>query len=209
MDRATFVPYGINVDGIRREPRLKTDRILQVGFIGTLYEHKGADVLIRSVRALSLERPLHLRVYGRTDEFPEYVRRLRQLADGDERIEFCGGFPPARLGDVISSLDVLVVPSVWYENAPLVVYSAQAAACPIVASNVPGLAEVIRHNEDGLLFEPGDYRGLAAVLEQLVLQRNVVSRLSSRAPLPRPIGEYVTNLIDIYGEVMRARGKKR
>jgi glycosyltransferase involved in cell wall biosynthesis len=148
-------------------------------------------------------------VYGGTDEFPEYFRRLRRLADGDGRIEFCGTFPPARLGDTIASLDVLVVPSVWYENAPLVAYSAQAAACPIVASNVPGLAEVVQHNDNGLLFEPGDSRGLAAALEQLVRQPGLLSRLSSRAPLPRTIGDYVTSLIDIYGEVMRERGRAR
>jgi hypothetical protein len=84
-----------------------------------------------------------------------------------------------------------------------------SAACPIVASNVPGLAEVVQHNENGLLFEPGDSRGLAAALEQLVQQPGLLSRLSSRAPLPRPIGDYVTSLIDIYGEVMRERGRKR
>jgi glycosyltransferase involved in cell wall biosynthesis len=182
--------------------------MLQVGFIGTLYEHKGADVLIRAVRALSRDCSLHLRVYGRTDE-SDYVRRLRGLADGDERIEFCGTFPPARLGDTIASLDVLVIPSVWYENTPLVAYSAQAAACPIVASNVPGLAEVVQHDENGLLFEPGDSRGLAAALEQLVRRPGLLSRLSSRAPSPRPIGDYVSSLIDIYGEVMRERGRKR
>jgi glycosyltransferase involved in cell wall biosynthesis len=209
MDRATLVPYGINVDGIRREARRDGGRRLKVGFIGTLYEHKGADVLIRAVRVLSRDCSLHLRVYGRTDEFPDYSRRLRRLADGDERIEFCGTFPPARLGDTIASLDVLVVPSVWYENTPLVAYSAQAAACPIVASNVPGLAEVVQHNENGLLFEPGDSRGLAAALEQLVRQPGLLSRLSSRAPLPRPIGDYVTSLIDIYGAVMRERGRRR
>jgi glycosyltransferase involved in cell wall biosynthesis len=209
MDRATLVPYGINVDGIRREQRSNDGRVLRVGFIGTLYEHKGADVLIRAVRALSRDCSLHVCVYGRTDESPRYFRRLRQLADGDERIEFCGTFPPAWLGDVMASLDVLVVPSVWYENTPLVAYSAQAAACPIVASNVPGLAEVVEHNENGLLFEPGDSRGLAAALEQLVLQPGLLSRLSSGAPLPRPIGDYVTRLIDIYDEVIRERGRRR
>jgi glycosyltransferase involved in cell wall biosynthesis len=50
-------------------------------------------------------------------------------------------------------LDVLVVPSIWYENTPLVIYSAQAAGCPVIASNLGGIAEVKHHEDNGLLFK--------------------------------------------------------
>ena len=69
--------------------------------------------------------------------------------------------PNESIGDVFSELDVLVVPSVWYENTPLAIYSAQEAGCPVIASNLGGMSEVIKHEKNGLLFEAGDFVGLA------------------------------------------------
>ena len=80
------------------------------------------------------------------------------------------------MADELSRIDVLVVPSIWYENAPLVVYSALAAGVPVVATDLGGLSETIVHGRNGLLFEPGNPAALAAELEPA----------GDRARAPRP-----------------------
>jgi glycosyltransferase involved in cell wall biosynthesis len=99
-------------------------------------------------------------IYGDPEAFPEYAARLRRIAANDPRIRFCGAFPNEKISDIFSTLDVLVVPSIWYENTPLVIYSAQACRCPVIASNL-GVCGGGVHEENGLLFEPGNPADLA------------------------------------------------
>ena len=200
-DRVAFAPYGINLAQIQRHPRPGGDK-LHVGFIGTLYEHKGVDVLVRAVRSLDPDLPLELKIFGRLEDFPDYSSELRRLAADDPRICFCGTFPNASIGEIFDSLDVLVVPSIWYENTPLVIYSAQAAGCPVVASDLPGMAEVIHHEDNGLLFPPRSIVDLAKALRRLCADRALLHNLAKHAIMPRSILDYVNQVEGVYEEVV-------
>ncbi len=202
-ERIVFAPFGINLQYLEGVPRAGRSEVLRIGFIGTLAEHKGAHVLIEAIRLLATDRKLEVRLYGKLDDFPDYVERLKASSVADPRIKFCGTFPNQQIGEVFSDLDVLVVPSIWYENTPLVIYSAQAAGCPVIASNLGGMAEAVRHEDNGLLFEPGDASGLAAILKRLIGTPNLVENLAKNARKPKPVTEYVAELVDIYYEVLR------
>ena len=79
---------------------------------------------------------VELKIYGGLEDYPQYVAAARAAA-GDPRITFCGTFANQEIGRVFAGIDVLVVPSVWYENTPLVISSAQQAGCPVIASDMP------------------------------------------------------------------------
>jgi glycosyltransferase involved in cell wall biosynthesis len=177
----------------------------RIGFIGGLTEHKGAHLLISAVRHLAQDLPIELKIYGRNDLFPEYLNKLRQLAARDQRIHFCGTFPNEQIGKIFAGLDVLAVPSIWYENTPLVIYSAQAAGCPVIATNLGGMAEVVEHEKNGLLFEAGDVAGLASLIEKLARDRELLHQLAANAKRPKSIGDYVNDLQNIYDEVKTER----
>ena len=148
--------------------------------------------------------PLQVKIFGRTKDFPDYVARLKDLAGGDPRIQFCGTFPNSTIGKIFSGLDVLVVPSIWYENTPLVIYSAQAAGCPVIASDLGGMAEVIHHEDNGLLFKSGNVAELARALQRLSEDRNLLEHLAKRAVMPRSIQNYVWQLEGVYEDVLTA-----
>lgn len=182
---------------------------IRIGFIGGLSEHKGAHLLISAVRLLPESMPLELRIYGRTDLYPAYFEKLRHLVDGDQRIWFSGTFPNDQIGKIFAGLDVLVVPSIWYENTPLVIYSAQAAGCPVIASNLGGMAEVVEHEKNGLLFEAGDITGLASAMERLAHDRVLLRQLSAGTIGPKSISQYVAELQVLYDEVLLEREDKK
>ncbi|MDD1607041.1 MAG: glycosyltransferase [Methylococcaceae bacterium] len=104
-------------------------------------------------------------------------------------------------GRAIFDLDVLVVPSLWYENTPLVVYSAQAARCPVVASNFAGLSDVIRHEDNGLLFKAGDVMALSEQLFRLINEPHLIEHLSTQAQQPKSTSTYVDELIGVWQSV--------
>ena len=167
---------------------------LRVGFIGTLAFHKGGHILIEAFQQLLAPGAI-LKLYGCSEEDQDYASSLQVRAGGNESIEFCGTFPNSQIAKVFEGIDVLVVSSLWYENTPLVVYSAQAARCPVVASDLPGLSAVIKNNENGLLFESGCSVDLEKQLTRLVTEDGLLHRLSANAPTPKSTELYVDELL--------------
>lgn len=167
----------------------------RIGFIGTLAHHKGCHVLIEAFKTLPRKCAV-LRIYGNPDDFRDYSNELKSLAAGHDGIEFCGTFPNSRISQVLADLDVLVVPSLWHENTPLVLYSSQAARCPVIASDLRGISEVISNEENGLLFEPGNVAALRRQLLRLIDEPSLASRLSAKAKPPKGISVYVDELLN-------------
>lgn len=192
--------YGLDVSSFTQAvPRSRVDGPLQLGFIGTLASHKGCHVLISAFRRLP-EGSARLKIYGELAQFPDYVAQLRAAATGREDIEFCGTFPNHEIGEVLAGLDALVVPSVWYENAPLVVFSALAAFRPVIASNFAGMAEVVQDGSNGLLFKPRDSEHLARCLGELLDNPGLLARLSANCRPPKSIASYVDELCETYAQ---------
>ena len=201
--QVTHSRFGIDLDGFRRGAvRRGTEPRLRIGFIGSLARWKGAHVLVDAVRRLPPAIDVDVQIFGDPGVYPDYANGLVERAAGDARIRFCGSFPNSRIGEVLSTFDVFVVPSLWYENTPLVIYSSQAAGCPVLASDLGGMSEVIREGLDGLLFPPGDSMALAAHLERLWHDRDLVAVLADNAPSPKSIAVYVDELTIAYEELV-------
>lgn len=194
--------FGLDISGFDKDRReFDSSSPMTIGYIGTLAPHKGCQVLIEAFLRLET-KGARLKIYGNLSEFPDYVAKLQELAVGREDIEFLGTFQNSRIADVLAGIDVLVVPSVWYENTPLVVYSALAARCPVIASNFPGMTEVVRDEWNGLTFEPGNSEALMQRL-QLVQDPTLLRKLSANCEKPKSIATYVDELLGIYTQAER------
>lgn len=195
--------FGLDVSGFDNTMRrFDESKPLTIGYIGTLAPHKGCHVLIKAFDRLD-KRRCRLKIYGNLTEFPDYVSELKALSAGNEEIDFLGTFPNAQIANVLAGVDVLVVPSVWYENTPLVVYSALAAKCPVVASDFPGLSETVHDGLNGLTFEPRNAEALANCLSRLICEPDLVQTLSANCLMPKSISEYVDELLGLYEDTTR------
>jgi glycosyltransferase involved in cell wall biosynthesis len=185
--------FGIDISGYDNHIRQHNKTTLTIGFVGTLSPHKGCHILIQAFKQLNLPN-VTLKIYGNPNEFPDYCAELKALAGDMESIAFCGTFPNTQIAMVLNDLDTLVVPSLWYENTPLVVYSAFAAQCPVVASDFPGMSEVVLHQENGLVFPAGDIDALTGQLRLLVTTPELLAKLAANCKPPRTISDYVSEL---------------
>lgn len=192
------VAYGIDLDASEVIPPRRLSRHpLRIGYIGTLAPHKGCHILVESFKSLPQGAAI-LKMYGNLEDFPEYVNELRVQAAQNVQIEFCGVFHNSKIAEVMADLDVLIVPSLWFENTPLVLYSAQAARCPVIASNFPGMSEVIQDQLNGLLFDAGNVIGLAAQLSRLINESDLIGKLSENTQPPKSMVRYVDELLSIW-----------
>jgi len=195
----TVAAFGVDVTEpvIENGQRIEQRSPLRIAFIGTLAPHKGCHVLIEAFRMLTNESAT-LKIYGRLDDFPDYARSLEKLADKHTLISFCGTFPNSEIGQIFADIDVLIVPSLWYENTPLIIYSAQAAHCPVIASNLPGLAAVVQDKVNGLLFEPNNSIDLAHQIQLLINENGLLQRLSTDSSSPKNSKMYVNELLNLW-----------
>ena len=183
-DRIRVSPYSIDLsafEAVRSEHRASTNGV-RFGYIGTINPPKGLHVMLEAFRRLGPEVSATLEIVGDPRRDAGYFDKLCSLAAGDPRIRFAGGIPNERVPERLTHIDAQIVPSTWYENAPLTIYSAQAAGVPVIASNLGGMAEVVGDRENGLLFEPGDADALASQMRTMVSEPQLVER----AALARP-----------------------
>lgn len=198
--------YGIDTSGVEDAPANRhVPPPLRVGFIGTLGPHKGCDLLIKAFKRLPGGLEATLTIHGNLQRFASFVAGLRSLARDDARIRFSGTFAPGEIWRVLSETDVLVVPSRWYENTPLVVYSAFAAGCPVVATDLGGLSEVVRHGENGLLFGLEDAEGLARQLRRLGEEPGLLDRLRAGIGPVKTVGGNADELEELYASLLEER----
>lgn len=202
--RFRVLPFGIKDHGYLKRVRQRGDGALVLGFIGSILPHKGLHVLLEALALVSRELPVTLKVYGSFSGGDEaYGSSLRQRAAGDPRVAFCGTFANAQLPAVLDGIDALVIPSLWHENMPLVSLSAQAAGCPVLASDIGGLADIVAHRQTGLLFAPGSAAELARLIGQLEAEPGLLHDLSAAAVTPRTIEQYVDVLEAEYRGVLQ------
>lgn len=171
---------------------------LRVGFIGSITPWKGPDVLIRAHARLPAAR-VTVDVFGSASAWPAFAAEVRRLAASDG-VRFHGTFeggPAAAL----RRLDVLVVSSTWYENAPLVISEAFAAGVPVVASGHGGMEEMVTDGVDGRLFEPGSDEDLARVLLELADDREQLERLRSGVRPSRTVADDASHLLTLYASL--------
>ena len=202
-DRLAKLPYGIDIaDRVKRDYGVRGATPLRVGFIGTLAVYKGAHVLLDAVKLLP-RGAVRVAVYGNPQDYPDYAAELVEQAQGRADIEFRGVFPNADIAKIFTGFDVLVVPSLWHENTPLVIHSALAAGCPVVASDTLGITEVLRHRHNGLLFEPGNGAALATQLRALMDEPTLLQTLSDLCQPLQSTAGYVDAMMEYWAGTTR------
>jgi len=173
-----FSDNGMRSDHVRAlEKRRRTDGRVRFGFVGTLVWYKGGEVLVRAMNRLA-GRAAELNVFGdfrpATDEHHAALERLATAGN----VHFRGRFDNARLSEVFAEIDVLVVPSLWFENSPIAIHEAFLTHTPVLASGIGGMAEYVRDGVDGLHFAVGDDADLAAKMSRFLDEPGLVDELS-------------------------------
>lgn len=191
--------FGVDVPRSAKPARAPAAR-LKIGYIGQIAHHKGVDILIEAFAGMG-DAPADLVIYGSPDQDPHYMARLRHLT-GTAAVEFPGTFAPERMSGIMASLDVLVIPSRWYENSPLVLLNALASHTPTVVSRVAGLTEFVDDGVNGFAFERGSVADLRRVLGQFITQPGLAAQLAATTHFDRTTRTMTEDVVRVYQSVL-------
>ena len=173
------------------------------GFIGSLAWQKGGHVLIDAFAQLPATAALT--IYGDESLFPPYVGELKARVR-HPHIRFAGRLDHRDVGEALRQLDSLVVPSVWYENSPVVIQEAYTVGVPVVASRLGALPEKVSEGITGRLFAPGDSEDLARVLVELCQHPEMLDALRGNLKAAPSIEEHAARLLDFYRGLLAGEG---
>lgn len=181
-------------------PKILAEHV-RFGYIGAIHAHKGVDLLVRAFNGLGDQASLH--IYGTSFNSPvseAYAERLRGIAGANTH--FHGEYQNSRIAEVLANIDVIVVPSLWYENSPLTIQEAFLAGVPVITADVGGMAELISDQVDGLHFKFGDEESLRSALKQLVDKPELIMSLTRNIPQVPKINEQVKAINTCYSEIL-------
>jgi glycosyltransferase involved in cell wall biosynthesis len=196
-ERIRLSRYGLDLSWRANLQSRQSSDQLRVGYIGQIEPMKGVDLLVQAFRSIA-HRSAELRIFGDLEKNPPYAQRVRALAGGDRRTLFMGPFERPRLAEVLSQVDVVAVPSVWLENAPVVIAEAFAAGRPVIATDLPGMSELVEHEVNGLLFSRGDVSALANALNRFVEEPQLHKQLVRGIQPVRSIDDEAAMLVEVY-----------
>jgi len=206
-DRITFVQNGIDptkFDGLDRA--LPNGPLLRAVYMGSILGHKGLDVLIDAFNLLT-DAPVELAIYGNTNgnhAIKQYADALR-ARNSNSRVTFKGPFANHDLGAVLTPADVVIVPSILYENCPMVIQEAFYARRPVIASDIGGMAELVQDGVNGLTFRAGDAAHLAEQVRLLAQDRERLLALQSAITAPATMETVAAAVERVYRRLTDAR----
>jgi len=195
-ERIIHMPYVLE-DLPRLSPPEPVSPVV-IGYIGTLFPHKGVHHLVAAANGIDPGRARFL-IAGKGD--PRYTERLRAHAHNPS-IEFIGEVTRDRLADFFGRIHALAVTPIWFENAPLVVQEAVTARRPVIGSDIGGIPEVITDGVNGLLFPPGDVTAMRACFQRLADDPGLVGKLAAALPAPPDPEAAAAKHERLYAEVL-------
>jgi glycosyltransferase involved in cell wall biosynthesis len=172
------------------EPGARRNRF---AFFGQINPYKGLDLLLRALSLLSKseQRELVLEIHGA--HFEAQPQALQDSISGllaplVERgtVQWVGPYRPEQMRQRLSGVDWTIVPSIWWENSPLVIQESFMAGRPVICSDIGGMAEKVRHGVDGVHVPVGNAHAWARTL--LSLARGDTSWDALRSGIQPPFG---------------------
>jgi glycosyltransferase involved in cell wall biosynthesis len=181
-------------------PEGRRDRF---GFFGQISEFKGLQIVLDAIMRIPEDvwGDASLCVFGGNLEFQPEAFRLQFAAlmeRAGRRARFWGSYRPDELPRLMEQVDWTIVPSIWWENSPVVIQEAFLHHRPPIVSDIGGMAEKVRDGVDGLHFRAASPEDLAGRLRTVLADPALWDRLSAGAPATPDLATTAGAHLDLY-----------
>jgi glycosyltransferase involved in cell wall biosynthesis len=203
-EKVVFEEYGrLPVTPSPTRDRRQRNRL---AYFGQLSYFKGINVLLKAMKRLQDDGvDVHLSVHGANLELQpdDFRAEFQELLDATKStVSFEGEFNHDDLPSLMADADWVVVPSIWWENSPLVIQEAAQHGRPVIASDIGGMAEKVHDGISGLHFKASDPASLAEKIAEAVSGRKLWDELRRQIKVPYAMDEHARSLTRHYKELL-------
>jgi glycosyltransferase involved in cell wall biosynthesis len=213
--RFHFIENGLDVTApAAARPLSANGRRNRFGFFGQVTEFKGLHILLDAIARVprNIWGDASLCIFGGNLEHQPEAFRTRfaaLLESAGNRARFYGSYRSEELPRLMQQVDWAVVPSIWWENSPLIIQEAFLHRRPPIVSDIGGMAEKVVHGETGLQFRAGSPEDLADRLRDALTQPDLWARLSGAAPRPPDLVQFAAEHLALYRELLAKKPHAR
>lgn len=197
-NRIHMVAPGVNLDGVVSAREQKPHSPLRFAYLGGISWQKGVHVAVEAFAGLQGAAELWL--IGDDTAYPDYTARLRALASPN--VYFLGPQDRTGVWKMLAQVDVLIVPSLWYETFAFVISEAFAAGVPVIASALGPLKDRVTNEVDGFLVPPGDILAMRRAMQRFLDEPELWSQLRLGIRFPDSIEKHTRTIGEIYKEIV-------
>lgn len=179
--KISFLPNGVDSE-LMNTPRSKRSpderSVFTLLNIGSLIPRKGVETIIDALGYLRSPQNLKLLIVGDGPELSNLKAQVKKKSL-ESIVEFIGQVPPVQVAEYLRTADAFILAS-YSEGRPNVVLESFAAEVPVIASDIDGVQELVRDNENGMRFPPGNAKVLASKIEELQQSTELRARFSKQ-----------------------------
>jgi glycosyltransferase involved in cell wall biosynthesis len=191
-----LIRFGKDFKNIQKnDKKYSRDSVVTIGYLSSLNPHKGAHLLLEAFMQVNPQN-VRIKVYGDTSSDPEYFTILKKISKGHPHIEFCGKYAYEEMSQIFEKIDIIAVPSIWWENSPLVLLRAMAHKVPAIVSDLGGLTEIVKDGVNGFTFTVGytdsladNSKNISAVIRKISENPEILNDLKANIQTPPRIEE--------------------
>ena len=164
-------------DGAEIRSRRLPDATRRFLMLTRLTEEKGIKTLLDAMKRIPDELPIEVSIAGKGP----MEEQVREAAKADPRLRYLGFLDGQAKAEALARAGHLLLPSLWYENAPVTIVEAAAYGLGCVGSAIGGIPEFIESGQTGFLFPPGDAGALADTMMRLAKNPEILPNLATRS----------------------------
>lgn len=211
LEKMVFLENGQHLPDGPPQPRtlVQGEGRSRFAYFGQINPFKGVDVLLEAVARVpkSTRKKIAIEIHGGglENQSEEYRARISALhAEVAKTVKFYGTYEPQDLPRLILRNDWVLMPSIWWENSPLVIQEAFKFGRPVICGDIGGMAEKVKHGVSGLTVRRSNPSDLAETLTEAVENPTLWDELHAQLPMPPSMEQWAEDQLGLY-ELFRPR----
>lgn len=168
LERMTVIENGLHKTSVPLA-RKRTDDTWTFGYFGQINPYKGVDILLDAADLIAADpeaATLRLRIHGNfVGQAQTFLDRFQKSLRDRPFLSYVGPYSSSSVYELMSECDYIVVPSMWWENSPVVIQEAYAVRVPVICTGIGGLSEKVREGVSGLHFVRKDASDLLRAMK--------------------------------------------
>jgi glycosyltransferase involved in cell wall biosynthesis len=177
-------------------------------FFGQINPFKGVEVLLKAVDKLpqKQKKKISVSIYGsglehQTSEYQQKIQAL--LKKTKAVVTYYGSYEENELSYHMQSTDWVIVPSIWWENSPMVIQEAFCHKRPVICSDIGGMAEKVIDKKTGIHFKRKDAQSLQEVVLDIIDEKYDWEELSKNISPPPSVEEIADRHIELFNQITK------
>lgn len=171
---------------------------VKIIYLGVSDPHKGLPFFLDTLNKANIDvlEKIDLHVYAR--EYKKLKDKFEPLMEKMNKLVLHDGYNYLEIPNILQNMDVGIVPPIWWDNAPQVVFEMLAMHVPVLGANIGGIPDFVHHMKNGLLFEPGNGDDLIKKITDITTNPQLVEQLRAGITPMKTTVEHADELEKFY-----------